>query len=420
MNLLIKSAEILDAQSSHYQSKVDLHITDGVIKEIGRKLSAQSATIIEGKNLKVSQGWVDLRAHFNDPGEEQKEDLNSGCAAAMAAGFTKVLLMPNTLPTVDQKSAVEYILRASHQQVVDLLPCAAVTRKTEGKELTEILDLNAVGAAAFSDGLVPIWHTDIMLKALQYVQKFSGLLINRAEDQVLTAFGQMNEGEVSTELGMKGMPALAEVIMIERDLRLLEYAGGRLHLSMISSAESVDLIRKAKKAGLKVTADVGVNYLKYTEQDAAQYETNFKVNPPYRTEKDRKALIKGVLDGTIDAIVSDHQPQDEESKKLEFDLAEFGSNNLQGFWPILNEVFGDQIDKIIPAITTKARQVLGLGSMLIEEGEKAELTIFDDHSTWDFNTASNQSKSDYSPLLGTTLKGSVKAVINGRHFHINT
>jgi len=412
MNLLIKSAEILDDQSSHHKGQFDIHIVNGVIEKIGKDLKDPAADVIIGDGLKVSAGWVDMRAHFNDPGAEHKEDLDSGANAAMAAGFTKVLLMPNVNPVVDQKSAVQYIARHSKSKIIDLLPCAAVTKGAEGKDLTEMIDLQQAGAIAFSDGIETIWHTDIMLKALQYVQKFNGILINRAEDKMLTAFAHMNEGHVSTVMGLKGMPVLSETIMIERDLKLLEYAGGRLHISMVSSKEGVDLIAKAKAKGLQVTCDVGVNYLLFTEDSLEGYDTNLKVNPPYRTATDRQALISGLLDGTIDGIVSDHQPQDEESKKLEFDLAEFGTNNLQGFWPILNKVFAGQIEKIIPSITSAPRRILGLDLMRIEEGAQADLTVFDTDTSWTLDAESNRSKSTYTPMWKKELKGKVLGIVN--------
>lgn len=418
MNLLIKSAEVLDPQSPHHQTKKDIHIVNGVINKIGKGLKVTADKIIEGKGIMVSPGWLDLRSHFNDPGNEHKEDLETGANAAMAAGFTKVLLMPNTDPVVDQKSALKYILRQDKTKTIDLLPCAAVTRGAEGKELTEMLDLNSQGAVAFSDGIVPIWHTDIMLKALQYLQRFNGTLINRAEDKLLTAFAHMHEGKTSTMLGLKGMPALSETIMIERDLKLLTYTGGKLHISMVSSKESVDLIKKAKSKGLHVTCDVGVNYLKYTDQDLEGYDTNLKVNPPYRTEQDRKALVAGVLNGTIDAIVSDHQPQDEESKKLEFDLAEFGTNNLQTFWPILNEAFSDRIGEVISALTNNPRAILGLDAASLKEGEKAELTLFDAQSPWVFNQETNKSKSTFSPLWQQELKGKVLGIVNNNSYEL--
>ena len=212
------------------------------------------------------------------------------------------------------------------------------------------------------------------------------------------------------------MPILSETIMIERDLSLLRYTGGKLHVSMISSKASVELIRKAKREGLNVSCDVGVNYLKFADIELEGYDTNLKVNPPYRTEVDRQALLEGVLDGTIDALVSDHQPHDEESKKLEFDLASFGSSNLQAFWPIVNEVFGKNLDSVLECFTSKPRQILGIESLSIEVGNKAELTIFDTEETWTLNQSTNKSRSPYTPLWNKELKGKVVGIVNGGFF----
>jgi dihydroorotase len=416
MKLLIKSAQVLDPQSNFHLSTVDILITDGVIEAISDEIDAEDAEIIEGDHLKVSPGWIDMRSIFYDPGEEHKEDLESGSAVAAAAGFTQVLLLPNNQPVADHKGAISYIKKYGKGELVELLPYASVSVNAEGKELTEMIDLSEAGAVAFTDGLHPIWHTDILLKSLQYLQKFDGLLVNRPEDKMLTAFGHMNEGIVSTGLGLKGMPDLAESVMIERDLALLEYAGGRIHFSTISSKRSVELIRDAKARGLRVTCDVGVNYLKFTDDDLETYDTNYKVNPPYRTEEDRLALIEGVLDATIDVIVSDHNPQDEESKKLEFDLAEFGTNNLVGFWPIINEVFKEQIDQVIASFTSRPRSILGLDQVSIGEGLAAHLTVFDEKSDWLFDHQNNLSKSDYSPLFNKEVKGRVKAIVHqGRY-----
>lgn len=281
-----------------------------------------------------------------------------------------------------------------------------------------MIDLNASGAVAFTDGVKPIWHTDVMLKGLQYVQKFNGLLINRAEDQWLTAFGHMNEGKTSTLLGLSGMPKLAETIMIERDLKLLEYTGGRLHFTLVSTQEGIELIKSAQQKGLNVTCDVGVNYLKYNEEAIGDYDSRLKVNPPYRTEQDRLALINAVKDGTVSAIVSDHMPFDEERKKLEFDLAAFGTPNQQTFYAVLIDVFGDQVNELLPLFTSSPRKLLGLSPAQIAVGEEACLTLFSDES-WTFDAASNRSKSVASPLFGKTLSGRVLGVVNNGQFVMN-
>ena len=289
----------------------------------------------------------------------------------------------------------------------------------EGKELTEMIDLHTAGAVAFTDGINPIWHTNILLKSLLYVQKFNGLIINRPEDQMLTAFGNMNEGVVSTGLGMKGMPFIAEEVMIKRDLQLLEYAGGRIHFSMISSSGSVALIKQAKKNGLNVTADVGIHYLLFDESYLTSFDTNYKVNPPYRTEKDRKALIKAVKGGVIDAVVTDHQPHDEECKKLEFDLADFGITGLQTYYSQMLKVFGDETDSIIERTQLNAKSILGFNQQPIEEGTEACLTFFSPDVAWVFDAATNQSKSENSPFYDEEMKGSVIGIFNDNKLVLN-
>lgn len=419
MEFLIRAAEILQPNSPLHKVTKDILISEGKIKQIADQIDFEGQ-IVSTENLKVSIGWMDMRAHYNDPGNEHKEDIDSGSEAALAGGFTDVVLLPNTNPVVSTKNGVTYYQRFNKGASVTLHPIAAVTIGCEGKELTEMIDLHSAGAVAFSDGLKPIWHTDILLKGLQYLQKFQGLLINKAEDRLLTTFGHMNEGEVSTMLGLKGMPTLSETIMIQRDIKLLEYAGGKIHFTLVSSAESVQLIREAKAKGLKVTCDVGVNYLKFTDADLENYNTDLKVSPPYRTETDRLALLTGVKDGTIDAIVSDHNPHDEESKKLEFDLADFGSANQQAFYSVLNSVMDSGDDDLIQHFTTKPRDILGLPSPTIAEGEDACLTLFSPTLNWSYSKKNNQSKSTASPFFNQAMKGGIVGVINKGGLHLNT
>jgi len=418
MEFLIRAAEILHPDSPLHKSTKDVLISNGKIKQIADGIDFDGQ-VISADDLKLSIGWFDMRAHYNDPGFEHKEDIDSGIQTALSGGFTDVALLPNTNPVVCTKNGVSYYQKHNKLSSVNLHPIAAVTIDCQGKELTEMIDLHHAGAVAFSDGLKTIWHTDILLKALQYLQKFDGLLMNRPEDQHLTAFGHMNEGQVSTVLGLKGMPALSESLMIQRDLNLLEYAGGKIHFSLVSTKESVELIRSAKANGLKVTCDVGVNYLKFTDQDLEEYDTNLKVNPPYRLEEDRQSLIQAVLDGTIDTVVSDHNPHDEEGKKLEFDLADFGSSNQQSFYSIINEALGDNLYEVINRFTTQPREILGIEVPKIEEGAEACLTLFSHKKRWTFNAQTNNSKSVASPVFGKMLEGSVIGTINKGQLHLN-
>lgn len=412
---------ILDAGSPHHNQKLNIFISDaGIIKSIGRK-SPEATKVIESKNLMVSIGWFDMQANFNDPGFEHKEDLNSGLKTAASAGFSGVALLPNTKPCIESKNEVSYLKSKNGKSVTQIYPIGAVTKGCKGEDFTEILDMHAAGAVAFSDGENPIWNTDILLKSLQYLQKINGLLINRPEDKYLTAFGTMNEGVTSTLLGMKGMPGLAEEIMVLRDIELIKYAGGRLHFSNISTAHALMLIAKAKKDGLNITCDVAAHNLIFDDSVLGDYDTNYKVNPPLRGTSDVNALGKRIFGNDIDVIVSSHTPQDEESKKLEFDHADFGMLGLQTFFPIIvQKANGEDIPGLLDKFTTNPRSILNIPIPTIKEGEKADLTIFDPDMEWDYNTETNYSKSVNSPYLGQTLKGAVLGVVNNGRSFFNT
>ena len=412
MDLVLKDVRILDSQSPFHDTIQNILIRNGIIDKIG-KTNFRGDKIINGTDLSVSCGWFDMRANFNDPGLEYKEDIYTGAATASAGGFTGVAILPNTEPVIQSKGQIEYIKSKSRGLVSEVLPMAAVTLDVQGKDLTEMIDLHHAGAVCFTDGEQPIWNPDVLLKSLLYIQKFNGLLINRPEDRMLTQFGDMNEGLVSTGLGMKGMPALAEELMLKRDLDILKYTGGKIHFSTISSKGAVKIIRKAKKDGLNVTCDVSIHHLIYTENFLEDFDTNFKSNPPFRTESDKKALIRGLADGTIDAIVSSHQPQDEENKKLEFDKAAFGLSGLQTFFPNLLQIAEDiDLSLLLEKITSAPRAVLDLSKVHIDEKQPANLTLFSRNQEWFFDTSTNYSKSTNSPAFQTTLKGKVLGTIN--------
>lgn len=419
MDTVFKEVKIIDHKSPFHNSIQNILIKDGIIDKIGKSNFRASKTV-DCKGLKVSNGWFDMRANFNDPGLEFKEDIQSGCQTAISGGFTGIATLPNTEPVIQTKSHIEYIKSKSSALLPDVYPIAALTIDTKGEELTEMIDLHHAGAVAFTDGEVPTWNADILLKSLIYLQKFNGLLINKPEDRRLTQFGDMNEGPTSTILGMKGMPALAEELMIKRDLDILKYTGGKIHFSNISSKNAVSIIREAKKKNQSVTCDVSIHHLKYDETSLSGYDTNFKSNPPFRTDADRKALIKGVADGTIDAIVSSHAPQDEENKKLEFDKAAFGLLSLQTFWPQLYSLTKEiGLEKLVEKITDAPRDILNLSKSTIQEKEVANLTFFSEKQEWVFNHHTNKSKSSNSPLFGDRLIGKVMAVVNGTKSHID-
>ncbi|QSE95905.1 dihydroorotase [Fulvivirga lutea] len=410
--VLIKSVTISNKGSAHHGKVVDVLVSGGEIKKIG-KVTEEVKTTINGKGMILSSGWVDMRAWLADPGLEHKEDLESSRLAAADGGFTHVTALPNNQPVTQTKNDVAYIKGGNAGSLVQLHPIAAVTLGAKGEDLTEMIDLHTAGAIAFSDGLKPIWHSDILLKSLQYLQKFDGLLIDRPEDIHLNMFGVMNEGVESTMLGMKGMPNLSEDLIIQRNLSILAYSGGRLHLTCLSTEKSVALIKEARKKGLNVTCDIA-SYQPLLDDSALEgFDTSFKVNPPLRIQADNKALIKGLQDGTIDVIVSNHIPHDEECKKLEFDLADFGITSLQTVASNLSAL-SEKVDMhlLIEKVTTNPRNLLGLDAATIEEGAEADLTLFDPNAKWKLNSSSNKSKSVNSPYFNQELKGKAIAVFN--------
>ena len=419
MSILISEAKILDPQSPFNGKKANVLIKDGVISSIGTNRPKADETII-AKGAILSPGWMDLQANFCDPGNEHKEDLVSGRNVAMAGGFTDVAVLPNTKPVIQTKNDVEYIKRGNRNSLVQLWPIAAISKNIEGEDFTEILDLEAAGAVAFSDGIKPLWNTDLLRKSMQYVQKFDGLIIDRPQEKWLSQFGVMNEGVNSALVGMKGIPAVAEEGAVARDLKILEYTGGKIHLSNISTAKAVVLIRKAKKKGLNVTCDVAIHQLIYTDDNILDFEANYKVDPPLRTKKDIKALIKGLNDGTIDAIVSGHQPQDEESKKLEYDHASNGMNNMQVLLPMLNMIASEvPMALLIEKLTSGPRAILGFTNPIIEKGSLANITLFHPTQKWTFDTKTNQSKAVNSPLFGQEVSGKVLAVFNNGFYQVD-
>lgn len=412
MKVLIQSAKIVSPGSPYHLKRKNVVISAGRITEIGDK-NYSADRVIEADGMLLSIGWMDLGAFVGDPGLEHKEDLLSLTKAAAAGGFTEVVLLPNTHPAVQSKNEISYITQANATRLVQLHPMAAVTKNCKGEELTEMIDLHEAGAVAFTDGLKSLVHTDLFLKSLQYIQKFDGLLIDHPEDHWLNLFGQMHEGETSTSLGLKGMPRIAEEIAVRKNLELLEYAGGRLHFSRISTARTVDLIRSAKKKGMKVSCDV-VGYQPLLDDSCLEdFDTNYKLNPPLREKSDNDALLKGLKDGTINVLSSGHLPQDDESKLLEFDQADFGITNLQTFAAQLVQLSKwVDVEELIAKVTTAPRLVLQLPVPIIEVDEKANLTLFDPNREWRLDEKTNFSKSKNSPWWGQELKGKAVAVFN--------
>lgn len=412
MRILIKSVEIIDKRSSFHKQVKNVVIQNGKIVEIGDKnFSADKTILAEG--MVLSTGWFDVGAFVGDPGLEHKEDLHSLAKAAAAGGFTEVAVLPNTSPSVQSKNEVSYIIQNNTSRLVQIHALASVTKNNKGEELTEMIDLNEAGAIGFTDGLKSIWHTDIFLKSLQYLQKFDGVLIDQPEDRHLNLFGQMHEGINSTLLGLKGMPRIAEEVAVGKNIELLSYAGGRLHVAKISTAKTVDMIRAAKKKGLYITCSV-ISYQPLLDDSLLHdFDTHYKVNPPLREKADQDALIRGLKDGTIDIICSGHLPQDEESKQIEFDQADFGIINFPTFASQLAQLGRFiEMEELIEKVTTNPRKLFKMAEPTIEVDAKANLALFDPTKEWVFSASENLSRSNNSPWLGKKLKGKVVATFN--------
>jgi dihydroorotase len=411
MKILIQAPEILDPNSPFHQKEKNVLIQNGRISAIGDKNYPADKTI-KAEGMKLSTGWFDLGTFVGDPGLEYKEDLESVNRVAAAGGFTELAVLPNTVPCVQTKNEISYLIRGNENRLVQIHPMASVTQHNKGEELTEMIDLHEAGAVAFTDGVKPVWHTDIFLKSLQYLQKFNGVLIDHPEDYWLNLFGQMHEGVNSTRLGLKGMPRIAEEIVIGKSLELLQYTGGRLHLARVSTARSLELIKLAKKK-MQVTCDVTVFQSLLDDSMLAGFDTNYKVNPPLREKADNESILKALRDGTVDVLSSGHMPQDEESKNVEFDRAEFGMISLQTFCANLTALSKlVDWDVLIEKVTSGPRRVLGLPPPRIEEDAAANITLIDPHRKWVLDEHTNLSKSKNSPWFGRELTGKAVAVFN--------
>ncbi|HTD99741.1 MAG TPA: dihydroorotase [Mucilaginibacter sp.] len=410
MNLLIKSANISDPGSPFYQQVADVLIEKGQITKIAKTINADVESF-DAKGKHLAPGFFDLNCNIGELGLETKEDLQTGTKAAAAGGFTGLVLMPNTLPPVHSKAEIEYLMNKAKNNLVDVYPLGAISHKREGKDMAEMYDMYQSGAKAFTDGNRPVQDAGLMERALLYTKGFDALVMSYPEDTAIAGKAKVHEGVVSTMLGMKGIPSLAEELMIARDLYLAEYTDSRIHFSTISTERSVELIRDAKKKGIKVTCDVAVHHLLLTDEALLGFDSQYKVKPPLRTQKDVKALLKGLKDGTIDAIVSQHTPHEVEFKNVEFEVAEYGMIGLQTAFSIAIQA-GLPVDLIVQKMSINPRKILNLEVPVIAEGREANLVVFDENAEWTFDKINNKSKSYNSPFIGQKLKGSILLTYN--------
>jgi len=415
MNLLIKSATVIDPNSSFHQKVVDILVEDGYITLIAPKVNAK-AEVVDGTGKFVSPGFFDLNCNIGELGLETKEDLQSGTKAAASGGFTGIALMPNTQPPVHSKAEVEYLLNRAKNNLVDVYPLGSISHKRDGKDMAEMYDMFLSGAKAFTDGNRPVQDAGLMERSLLYTKGFGALIMSYPEDTAIAGKAKVHEGEMSTLLGMKGIPSLAEELMIARDLYLAEYTESKIHFSTISTTRSVELIRDAKKKGLKVTCDVAAHHLLLTDEALVGFDSQYKVKPPLRTQSDVDALVEGLKDGTIDAIVSQHTPHEIEFKDVEFEVAEYGNIALQTAFSIALKA-GLDLNLIVQKMAVKPREILNVEASIIIEGKKANLALLDPNEEWQYTKQNNQSKSHNSPFIGQNLKGKVVLVCNNNHLY---
>ena len=416
MKLFLQNVHVISPGSSHHLTEKDILIEDGKISviETPGKITSENAQVVNCNKLYVSSGWFDLHANFAEPGNEAIEDVDSGCAAAIQGGFSGVLLMPSTEPPVSGRPAIEYLLSRSKNLPVDVFPAGSLSENCEGKELSEMYDMFRAGAKVFTDDKKSVRDAGLMTRALLYSKSFGGKIFSFPEDTSLARNGVMNEGSVSKSLGLKGIPSISEELIISRDISLSEYTETPIHFSTISTRRGVDLIRKAKARGLKITADVAASYLLLDDTAVNGFDSIYKVKPPFRTNDDRLALIEGLADGTIDCICSDHIPQSVENKRKEYALAEYGATGLETAFGVARKATDKIISlpELVSRFTIHPRSCAGIKTSLIEKNQPANLTIFDPEIIWTAEQKHIKSKSKNNPFVGTTLKGKAIAVIN--------
>ncbi|MFL9831586.1 dihydroorotase [Flavobacterium sp. ST-87] len=410
MKLIIRNAKIIDPQSPFHNQTADILIVDGFIEKIGVSLAdSENTQEVLLDDLHVSQGWFDSSVSLGEPGFEDRETIANGLMVAAKSGFTGIALQPHSFPIIDNQSQINFVKSKANSSATELFPIGALTKNAEGKDMAELFDMKQAGAIAFGDYNKSFENANLLKIALQYTQDFDGLVIAYSQDSNIKGNGVANEGIVSTRLGLKGIPNLAEELQIARNLFLLEYTGGKMHIPTISTAKSVALIQEAKAKGLQVSCSVSVHHLTMTDEKLDNFDTRYKVTPPLRTEADRQALISGILDNTIDMITTDHNPIDIEHKKMEFDTAKNGTIGLESAFCTLTKVL--PLEKIIEKLT-EGKTVFGIENSVIKEGAIANISLFNPEGKSTFTKTSILSKSKNSAFLGMETQGKAYGIIN--------
>lgn len=416
--LVLKGGTILDPLRGQ-EFKGNLVIRRGKIEAVNAKTFPRSAEVIDCSGFIVTHGFCDLHVHFREPGREDKETLKTGSLAALAGGFTRVCVMPNTDPPLDTPEAIRFIREKAEETEVYIHPIGAITRNQAGKELVEMGAMVAEGAVAFSDDGLPVKNGMVMRKALEYSTMFSVPIINHAEDCDLKSDGVMNEGPISTELGLTGIPVTSEAVMVFRDLELCRLTGAKLHIPHVSTERSIELIQAAKQESLHVTAEVTPHHLFFNDKSLTTFDTNFKVAPPIRSEADRRSLIQATMDGTIDCIATDHAPHTIEEKEATFDLAPFGMIGLESCFGAVHKTLVQKrklpLLDLIRKMTVNPREVLGFETDLFRKNAPAEVVVLDPEEEWIFEKQHLYSRSRNTPFIGQVLSGRVRyTVCKGR------
>ena len=415
MQCILHGAKITDTNSPFHNSIADIRIVNGKITDISKHLDAgENEKVFDFSGKYISPGWIDMLASFGDPGNEQKEDITTGIQAALQGGFTSVCLLPNTEPALHSKAEIEYVIHKSRNQAVTIYPLGSVTKKREGKDLTEMYDMRTAGAVAFTDADYAIRDAGILLRSLQYVKPFQGTIINIPNDHAIAGNAFVNEGKMSIGLGMYGNPDVLEEIMVIRDIKLAEYTGSKIHIGIISSKKSIPHIAAAKEKGIQVTAGVSAYQLYFDEEILEGYDTNYKVNPPLRNTEDKNALADALKNGIIDVICSYHLPHETDAKQVEFEYASEGMAGIEAAFGAANAAVNGKIttEQLVEKFAINPRNILGIPVPSIQKNATAEFTVFDPDTDWIFTENDIRSRSKNNGFIGKKLKGKAVAVIN--------